>query len=316
MSLPWMGLVAVVSGLLAATAGAQEDQPSADEAAFLRRHGVGQACDTVAIARKLESTVSLPVRRLSSGSQKVEFRYLESGWPLGLPGVDAERPVRLGDAPGDPVRNLPALAARGRRFGTLVIGPEVQGANRFSVVLDGDSSDWSSARLWVARNGDGDLGSAAPLGNLASRKSTAFATVVVLPLTFPSETGTRKHPVVLWVFTDPKGEWLRYYPISHWRATVELPSGKRAHAVLYDHRGRGDLSEGVLVLVDAGYSPSELFAGADGEDRYWRAPQDGLDWKTRNFLGVGQAVRTPRESVRLKSIAPMGDSAVLEIESR
>lgn len=170
-SLSRMGLAAVLSWLPAmVAAGAGEDQLSADQAAFLKRHAVGEACDTVSIARKLESTVSLQVQRLSSVTTR------------------------------------------------------------------------SDAELWVAKGRESDFSGAVSLGNLASSKSSAFATVVVLPLAFPSEAGTRRHPLVLWVWTHPKGDWLRYYAISHWRYTVELPySQKRAHAVLYDHRGRGDL---------------------------------------------------------------------------
>lgn len=304
------------AGLAVLAAAARPDTPSEDEAEFARRHGIGEACDTVAIAEKLERTLQLPLQRLGGGAQVVEFRYVESGWPLGLAATDAERPPRLGDAPPEGILDVPPPRPPLRRFGTFVLGPQ---GDRFPFVLEADPADWRGATLRVAKDGRGDLARASPLRNLASSSSAtkAFATIVVLPLTFASAAGTRTHPIVLWAFAHAGGDALRYYPVCHWRALVELPySGKRAFAVLYDVRGRGDLSAGVLALLDASYSASELFAGADGEDRFWQATADGAPWRTRNFVGVGQAVLTDRESVRLREVAPLGDRALLEIERR
>ena len=290
------------------------EEPVADEAAFAARYGPLEGCDLVDLARRAEASLSLPVQRLRTGAQRVAFRYVEAGWPLGFSPQDCERPAALGSAPEEWFRNLPA-AGRGKRgYGVLRLEPGGEPGNRFAVVLEGGPEAWPQARLWVAARGDGDFSRAAALKDTASPGSPVFGAIAVV---HPSYHGAGSHPLLLSVFTDLKGERLRYYAIAHWRAEVEFPTGEKAYLILYDFRGTGDYSLNALAVADASYSASELYTHTDGGDIFYRrAPAADIEWKSRGFLEVGRALRLPRALVRLKGISPRGDWADVELEPR
>jgi hypothetical protein len=273
------------------------EEPVTTEAAFLARYGFATGCDLTGLAASAEKTLSLPVQKLRPGLQRVFFRYVETGWPLGLGAGDGERPVKLGRKPEDGFTGLPEPGRGARGYGWLRLGRD-----RFAFLLEGEPRAWGEGRLWIAKGGD--FKDAAPLRNMGSPKDKAFAAPAVLSLSYP---GAGEHPIILWVFSDPKGERLRYYPVSHWRAEVESAAGLRVRLALFDSRGAGDYSMSPMAVAD----PSRPEGSFDARD-----PSRDIYWKPRGLLGVGRALRLGRETVRLKAVSPKGDWADVEIEVR
>ncbi|MFA5141128.1 MAG: hypothetical protein WC728_18025 [Elusimicrobiota bacterium] len=273
------------------------EEPVTTEAAFAERYGFSGGCDLTGLAARAEKSLSLPVQKLRPGFQRVFFRYVETGWPLGFGAGDGERPIKLGRKPEAWFSNLPERGGGVRGYGSLQFGPD-----RFAFLLDGEPRAWGEGRLWIAKGGD--FKDAVPLKSAGSPGDRGFAAPAVLNVDYPRAGA---HPVILWVFADPKGERIRYYSVSHWRAEVEFVTGLRARLALYDFRGTGDYSMNPMAVADPSRS---------GGETHYREPSRDIYWKPRGLLGVGRALRLGRETVRLKAISPKGDWADVEIEAR
>jgi len=279
-----------------------------DEAGFAKRYGELVGCDFTGLAAKMNDSLVLPLRPLTMGRQRIPFRYVETGWPLGFPATNGAGPVELRRMPVGRFRNLPRSVRGERRYGVLRMGP----ASEFAFILEWDGA-WKDARMWVARRGDGDFSGAVPLENVGSKSSGGFATLVIVHPAYP---GAGTHPLILWVFVGPEGEQLNYYAMSHWRAAVEFPSGEKAFLVRYDFKGSGDYSLVPLALADASIGATKLRLHADGADYAYREPEGDIDWKARGFLGLGRTLRLSHAQVRLKALSPKGDWADVEILPR
>ncbi len=296
--------VFLVTGIAGSALAANAGETHWDEAAYFSTYygtPTPGRVSTVPLSQRIERQTTVPVQQLiTNGVQRVEMSYVEAGWPLNLPARHGPgQRIRLRESPTSAFVNLPAFQGPDQRYGILEFGPTI-GKNRSQsyFVLDGDAKEnWDSGVLFVAKNNTGDFSQAAKLQNLASDPaSKGFATVVILPISYGTTTAER-HPEILWVFTGPPYlESLGYYPVCHWRASVELPgSGQQLLFVVQD------------VFADGDYSNEDVFLDVNG-DANW-SEVDGV-------LRIGQKRRIERTTLRLKSISPTGDFLTIDVRGR